>query len=183
MKRANLKANEIITLRDYPVYNEQILKIYFRVFQKGRGKVLPPCPVIPIKAGLPLINSKTTKAKKYNLMLIDFLRSNPKAKYFLIDGSHKTTAAALTHRKLPVIIFEKDEDFKGVKKMLDSGEILGWYKPKPTIKGSLDELANHHFGTNKFMTAGEKAIKMVKERILPEYMVKYFKSKRIKYIT
>ena len=45
MKIINLNPNQIITLNDYPIRNEQILKLYFRMAQ-GENKLVPPCPVI-----------------------------------------------------------------------------------------------------------------------------------------
>jgi len=48
MKIKNLKPNEIITTKDFPVRNLHILKIYFRICKKGPKQILPPTPVIPI---------------------------------------------------------------------------------------------------------------------------------------
>jgi len=87
MKYKLLRPNQIITLRDYPLYNQHILRIYFRIFSKNQGKILPPCPVIHKSSGIPLVNGKDAKSKKYNALLNDFLDKNPHAEYFLLDGS------------------------------------------------------------------------------------------------
>ena len=93
MERKKLNPNQIVTLNDYPVYNEQILKIYFRIFQKGQSKIMPPCPVIHKSIGVPIIKGRGAKIRKYNNLLIEFLEQHPQAEYFLLDGTHKTTAA------------------------------------------------------------------------------------------
>ena len=111
MKKTVLNPEQIITLRDYPVYNEQILKIYFRIFQKGQGKILPACPVIHKSVAIPYVDDKDFKSKRYNTLLEKYLQENPKAEYFLLDGGHKTAAATLSHKKIPVLIIEKDKDF------------------------------------------------------------------------
>ena len=63
MKIRNLKPNEIITTRDFPVHNLDILKIYFRICKEGHQKILPPTPVIPLSVGLPLLSGKDKKSK------------------------------------------------------------------------------------------------------------------------
>jgi hypothetical protein len=178
MKKKLLKSEQIITLRDYPVYNEQILKIYFRVFQKGYGRILPPCPVIHKFVGIPYIKGSDMKSKQYNLRLKKYLKENPKAQYFLLDGGHKTAAATLAHKIIPVLVIEKDEDFLICKKLINTGELIGWYKVENSIKDAIKELAKHHFGTAKFMTVEDKVKKMVKHKDIPKYIIQFFKKRR-----
>ncbi|MBW2969706.1 hypothetical protein KY319_01145 [Candidatus Woesearchaeota archaeon] len=178
MKKRLLKPSQIITLRDYPVYNEQILKIYFRIFQKNQGKILPPCPVIHKSTAIPFVKGKDFKSKQYNTMLEKYLQENPKAEYFLLDGGHKTAAATLSHKKIPVLIIEKDKDFKEGKKFIKNGELFGWYMIEKSIKTAMKELAKHHFGTKRFMTVEDKVKKMVKNKDVPEYMIKVYKKEK-----
>jgi len=124
MIRKALYSNQIITLNDFPVYNEQILKIYFRIFEMGQGKIVPPCPVIHKSTGIPLVERKGEKAEKYNKLLLKFLEQHPKAEYFLLDGTHKTTAATLCRRHIPVVVFRSDKDIKDAKKLVERGESL-----------------------------------------------------------
>lgn len=171
MKHKLLRPNQIITLRDYPLYNPHILKIYFRVFSKNQGKILPPCPVIHKSSGVPFVKGK----KAYNALLANFLDKHPKAEYFLLDGSHKTTAACLSKKLIPVVIIEKDEDFMLAKKLIEKGEFFGWYSVEKSIKEALNVLAKHHFGAKKFLTVEDKAKLMVKNRDVPDYMISFFK--------
>tara|TARA_B100000315_G_C14503695_1_gene553543 strand:- start:694 stop:1230 length:537 start_codon:yes stop_codon:yes gene_type:complete len=175
MKNKLLHPGQIITLRDYPLYNEHILKIYFRIFYKNQGKILPPCPVIHKSKGIPYTNGKDSKSKAYNTFLENYLEKNPKAEYFLLDGGHKTTAATLAHKLIPVFLIEKNGDFKEARKLVKSGDIFGWYEIGNSIKGALESLAEHHLGTREFLTVEDKAKRMVKNKDVPRYMIKIYK--------
>jgi len=177
MKRKLLHPDQIITLRDYPVYNEQILKIYFRIFQKNQGKILPPCPVIHKSTGIPKSESKNPKSRKYDQMLEKYLEENPRAGYFLLDGGHKTTAAALSHKLIPVLVIEHNQDFKEAKKLVAAGELFGWYAIGDSVDDSLKELATHHFGTRGFQTVADKTEKMVENNDVPAYMISTYRKK------
>jgi len=177
MKKKFLRPNQIITLRDYPLYNEQILKIYFRIFNKKQGIILPPSPVIHKSVGIPYLKSKGSKSRRYNEVLSKYLKENPHAEYFLLDGGHKTTAATLSHSLIPVWVIEKDQDFQEAKKLIKTGELFGWYKTGETVKSALDELAKHHFGTKNFLTVEDKTKVMVKKRDIPDYMISTYKRK------
>jgi len=174
MEKRLLRPEQIVTLNSYPVHNLQILKIYFRIFQKEQGKIMPPCPVLHKSTGIPLIKGKG----KYNSLLNNFLKSHPKAEYFLLDGTHKTTAAALTHSLIPVIVFRNNEDIKEAKKLVGKGEIFS-LTVGSTIKENLEDLRKHFFKTMIFQTVAEKTEKMVKTKILPRYMIDvYVKNKK-----
>jgi hypothetical protein len=174
MEKRLLRPEQIVTLNSYPVHNLQILKIYFRIFQKEQGKIMPPCPVLHKSTGIPLIKGKG----KYNSLLNNFLKSHPKAEYFLLDGTHKTTAAALTHSLIPVIVFRNNEDIKEAKKLVGKGEIFS-LTVGSTIRENLEDLRKHFFKTMIFQTVAEKTEKMVKTQILPKYMIDvYVKNKK-----
>lgn len=179
MKKKVLRSEQIITLNDYPVRNMQILKIYFRIFQKGQGKIVPPCPVIHKSIGIPLIKGEGIKIKKYNALLMRFLEQNPQAEYFLLDGTHKTTAATLSRNKIPVMVFRRDKDIRDAKKLVKSGEIIS-LTTGDTIKEVLEILKKHFLKTMIFQTVADKTRKMVKNRDVPEYMVITYSKKRLK---
>jgi hypothetical protein len=178
MKHKLLHPNQIITLRDYPLYNQHILRIYFRIFSKNQGRILPPCPVIHKSLGAPFSNNQNIKSKKCNLLLKKFLEKHPKVEYFLLDGSHKTTAATLSHKLIPVVVIEKDKDFEEAKELIKRGEFFGWYSVENSIKDAFDELAKHHVGTEKFLTVEDKAKLLVKNKDVPNYIIKFFKNNK-----
>ena len=178
MELKKLHPDQIVTLNSYPVHNEQILKIYFRIFQKGQSKIIPPCPVVHKSIGTPWIKGTENKVKKYNGLLTKFLKQHPKAEYFLLDGTHKTTAAALTRNRMPVMIFQSDKDIKEAKMLVEKGELFSLTTGN-TIKESVEELKEHFFKTMIFQTVAEKTEKMVKNKILPKYMIDvYVKNKK-----
>lgn len=157
------------------MYNEHILRIYFRIFMKNQGKILPPCPVIHKSLGIPYLNDQNFKSAQYNRLLRKFLEDHPGAEYFLVDGGHKTTAAALSHKLIPVVVIEQNKDFKETKKLIKTGEFFGWYSVENSIKEAIEVLATHHFGTKEFLTVEDKAKKMVKNKDVPKYMISHFK--------
>lgn len=176
MKYKLLRPDQIITLRDYPLYNQHILRIYFRIFSKNQGKILPPCPVIHKTSGIPFVPAKDSKSKKYNLLLSEFSNKHPNAEYFLLDGSHKTTAATLSKKLIPVVVIEQNKDFAEAKKLIKKGEFFGWNSVENSIKEALHVLAKHHFGCNKFLTAEDKSKLLVKNKKVPDYMISFFKN-------
>ena len=178
MKYESLRPDQIITLRDYPLYNQHILRIYFRIFSKNQGKILPPCPVIHKSLGIPFVKNRSAKAERHNSILSKFLEKNPNAEYFLLDGSHKTTAATLSKKMIPVVIIEKDKDLKEAKKLIKRGEFFGWNSVENSIKDAISELAKHHIGSEKFLTAEDKSKLLVKNKDVPDYIISFFKNNK-----
>ena len=123
MKILYLNPREIMTTKDFPVHNMDILKIYFKVCKDGSQEILPPTPVIPFSFGLPLLHETNKKANEYNKRFKDYLKNNKQTKYLMVDGSHKTTALTLTHKKIHAMILKKDEDMNEVRALIKTGEI------------------------------------------------------------
>lgn len=174
MKILNLKPNEIITTRDFPVHNLNILKIYFRICKEGHKELLPPTPVIPLSVGLPLLDGKSKKNQEYNKKIKEYIKKNKKIKYLMVDGSHKTTALTLTHKPIHAMILKTDVDIKEVKELIKTGEIFGIYKIE-NIKKQLKEIAKHLKPAKFFETVEDKTKRMVKKKVIPDYMIKYYK--------
>lgn len=180
MEHSLLQPHQILTLQDYPLFNEHILKIYFRIFVHKQGKLLPPCPVIHKSLGAPFMKEVDSKTKKYNIFLQQYLNDHPTVEYFLLDGSHKTTAATLSNEPIPVVILKSDKDFIEAKKLTETGEFFGWYSIESSIQEALLVLAKHHFGTREFLTVEEKTLLLVTKKDLPSYIIQYFK-KQVRY--
>ncbi|MBI4896723.1 MAG: hypothetical protein HY832_04215 [Candidatus Aenigmarchaeota archaeon] len=174
MQKKMLDPNQIVALKDYPLRSEQILKIYFRVFQKKQGNILPRCPVIHISSGIPYMHGNDKKSQLYNQALDEFFGDHPNAEYFLVDGNHKSVAAALSYQRLPVIVLREKEDFKESKKMVETGEIFGWYAIPNSVDEELQELRKHfikYFSQKPhFYTVGEKTEMLVRNNAVPKYM-------------
>lgn len=160
MKTIELNPNQIITLNDYPVHSESVLNEYYKKCK--RGEKLPYVPVI-----------RKEIVRKYlanNLLeeLKIFEQNNPTAEYFMLDGTHRTTALTLAGCKITAIIYETDSDIEEIKKLITAGIIL----QSGTLEHSIEaecEMLNKHF-TEKpyFMTVEQKTEKMKREKKLPQ---------------
>jgi len=176
MDLKTLHPKSIMTTNDFPVYNEQILKIYFKICQKDHPEILPPCPVIHISAGLPLLTENSEFAKKYNISIKKYFEDNPDVEYILCDGSHKTTALMLTHNTIHVMVIENDEDIKEIRKKIDYGEIFSFASPD-TIKDILEDKAEHFFEAEFFQTVEDKTRRMVELKVIPQFMIDFYNNK------
>ena len=174
MKIQNLKSNEIITTRDFPVHNPYILKIYFKICKKGHQKSLPPTPVIPLSAGLPLLKGKSKKAKEYNKKISEYIKKNKKVKYLMCDGSHKTTALTLAHKPIHSMIIKTNEDIKEIHGLIETGEVFS-LSTGDTIEKILNEKADHLKDADFFETIQDKTKRMVKEKVIPKFMIDFYK--------
>ena len=162
MKTVKLNPNQIITLNDYPVYSDNDIKRYFEMCQLK--KKLPCVPVIKKDIVKKYLDSELLR--KFQ----KFEQNNLAAEYFMLDGTHRTTALTLTGCKITVTVYEKDEDIIEAKGLVDSGQIL----ENATLYYSLIkncEILNKHFNIKPyFMTVEQKTKKMVEEGILPKDM-------------
>jgi len=171
MKYLTLQPEQIMTTNDFPVYNAQILKIYFRI-AKNNPKLLPPTPVIHKSLGLPLLKEENEFSINHNNEIMKFFEENPKIEYIMCDGSHKTTSLTLTHNPINVFLIETDKDIKTFKDKIISGEIFSFACPD-TIKEILLDKAKHFSEAEFFQTVKSKTDRMVNARVIPDYMIDY----------
>ena len=174
MKYDTINSSEIITLNDFPVHNEQILKIYFLIYQTGNAKIIPSTPVM--KVGL---FSDYLKEKNEDLsnILDDYLGTHSDIKYLMLDGSHKTTAACLNKENISVFVIESDEDIKEAKKWEKDGKLLGFSISELTLDECLENFHQHFNKDNHFQTVEEKTKRMIAKKVIPLYLIDYFETK------
>lgn len=165
-----VSSEKILTLCDFPVHNEHILKMYFHMYRKGQGKIVPPCPVLSLASWPPDAFGKTKKAKAHRQMFKDFLTSHPKVAYIVLDGTHKTTAAAFAGAEILVAVLRTNDDIREMKRLVAKGEAFS-YLGEDTIGASLAELVKHFLKFGCFETVAEKTSRMVAEKVVPEYMI------------
>jgi hypothetical protein len=163
MKTMKVNPDQIITLNDYPVYNKKILKEYFN--KCILGEKLAFVPVIRKNIVKNYFDENTLNEFK------KFEEKYPKAEYFMLDGSHRTTASSLAHCKIAAVLYEKDKDVIEARKLIATGQIL----ENGTLDHTLEkncEILNKHFNEKPyFMTVEQKTKKMIRENILPKYMM------------
>ena len=172
----NLHTDHILTLSDYPVHNQQVLKLYHRMFWKGHQALVPSLPVVQIDAVCLGVAGNSPKKKHYNEILSKFLSRHPKVKYCLVDGSHKSTAASLCKKNIKALILQNDADIREARKMVEKGELLSLTTGgTDTIDGALAVLRNHFFTAMRFETVGEKTRRMIRDKIIPRYMIREYR--------
>jgi len=174
MKIQNLRPSEIITTKDFPIHNEHILKIYFKICKHGNKEILPPTPVIPLSVGLPLLDGKTKTEKEYNKRIKGYVKKDKKIKYIMCDGSHKTTALTLTHNPIHAVILKTDSDMAEVKELVKTGDVFSM-NTRETIKTELKGKADHLKDADFFETVKDKTNRMIKEKVIPDFMIRYYK--------
>ena len=160
MRTLELNPDQIITLNDYPVYSDSVLSEYFTKCKLG--KEIPFVPVI----------RKAMVRKHFDDKLLEeferFERQNHVAEYFMLDGSHRTTALTLAGCKITAIIYESDKDIKEARKLVATGQIL----ENGTLNHSLEEnceILHKHFKEKPyFMTVKQKTERLVREKKLPQ---------------
>ena len=174
MQIKKVSPERILALCDFPVHNEHVLKMYFHMFRKGQGKIVPPCPVLPLTLWPSKAFGETKKARACNEKFIDFLTKHPQVAYVVLDGTHKTTAATLNDSKILVAILRTGKDIKIMKNLAEKGEIFSFLNEN-TIKESIDDLAKHFLKFRRFETVAEKTDRMVSEAVLPNYMIEQYR--------
>ena len=116
MKTTELRPTQIITLNDYPLHSNDVFLRYLERCEGGND--LPFVPVISKTIVKPHLGPELTD------IFDDFERQNPEAAYFMIDGSHRTTALTLSGCLIPVVIYASDADIVEARTFVASGEIL-----------------------------------------------------------
>jgi hypothetical protein len=107
MKTMELNPNQIITLNDYPVYSDSVLSEYYKKCKLGED-----VPFVPV------IRKEIVRKYLDSNLLEEFERfehQSPVAEYFMLDGSHRTTALTLAGCKISTIIYETDSDIEEAK--------------------------------------------------------------------
>ncbi|MBN1249622.1 MAG: hypothetical protein JXC32_18310 [Anaerolineae bacterium] len=158
MQTIALSPHQIITLNDYPVHSIAVLRSY--VDRCLGEEMLPLVPVIR-KAIV-----RRHLAPELGRRLASFEQDNPGAVYFMLDGSHRTTALTLTGRKIVVAVYETDADIREAAALIGTGQIL----ENGTLEHTLSEncaILNRHFQIRPwFMTVHQKTVKMLRENYI-----------------
>tara|TARA_Y100000310_G_scaffold201547_1_gene201651 strand:- start:3993 stop:4496 length:504 start_codon:yes stop_codon:yes gene_type:complete len=166
MKTIELNPDQIITLNDYPVHSDSVLSEYF-----GKCKMGEELPLVPvIRRDVVRRNLDDELVKKFE----EFEGENPTAEYFMLDGSHRTTALTLALHKIAVLVYQKDEDIVEARKLVATGKILKSGTLQTTMVGNCEILSRHFSEKPYFMTVQQKTDRMVADGILPQDIVQYY---------
>ena len=159
MKIAVLNPNQIITLNDYPLHSNSVLSKYFNKCKTGED--LPFVPIISKDIVRRYFGAELTR------IFGEFELQNPAAEYFMLDGSHRTTALTVSRRTIAAVIYETDSDIDEARELVVTGQIL----ENATLDHTLEEnceILNRYFAEKPyFMTVLQKAEKMIRENYVP----------------
>ncbi len=161
-----LSPKQIITLNDFPVHSTEVLNDYFEKCKSGKEIAL-----------VPVIRKEIVKQYFYGETLKEFeifIENNPAAEYFMLDGSHRTTALTITNRKIKGMIYETDEDIKKARSLVTTGQILENGTLDWTIKENCEFLNEHFSKTKLFQTVEQKTMRMVTEKVISEKMIDFY---------
>lgn len=201
MERRILQPEQIIVPGEYELGNESILKIYFRIFDRGHGKDLPP--VVVVNSGLItkqarqerlqeqiryMNQSEEANEKIHSPYGASYLIAKPaiqeteeryrkiegkleSAPYYLIDGNHRTAAAALTHASISALELQGDGDFEEIKKMIERGKLFDFKRPETSLQALVLEFENYILKyIEDCRTIRERIDELSSNGNLPQYM-------------
>lgn len=211
MKEFKMKPEGIIVPGELDVGNETILKIYHRIYQNNKGNFLPPVIVTQIKdldkykywleqtyqhwEHTPGLRERVDE-EVFNVRRFDYeqlfyrLRKFP---YVLLDGNHRTTAAALTKRKVKCLELETNEDLEELISKIDNGEIFEFKREETDLEKlkrefiawclSLNIYSNGNVCMMSSMksclryteTVGKRIEDLIAQNGLPGYMIENYK--------
>ncbi|MBI4152221.1 hypothetical protein HY495_00790 [Candidatus Woesearchaeota archaeon] len=182
MDRKIVQPKQIIVPGEYELGNQSILKIYFRVFDRGHGGDLPPVIVAH--------NSIGNRGERYftlNPRIVGDYRNrvqsyiNKGAEYFLLDGNHRAVASALTDHPIDTLELQSDEDIKKFRKMVERGELFDWEQESGSLIEIVDDFEFFCWEhLDEMMTVEERVKQLTSNGDLPQYMTdKYLQDKLI----
>lgn len=164
METIELNPDQIITLNDYPLYSNKVLNEYF-----DKCKLGTKVPLVPaIKKDIVRGHFGNELLKKFE----QFEEKNQMAEFFMLDGSHRTTALTLAGCKITAIIYEKDDDIREARKLVETGQILENETLNHTLKENCEILDKHFKEKPYFVTVEQKVKRMIQENYISQYMLK-----------
>lgn len=171
MERKTLQPGQIIVPGEYELGNETILKIYFRVFDSGKGEILPPC-LVTHKSKIQSNYLRKTfvdekRADEFYQRLMD-----SDSEYLLFDGNHKSVAATLCHTPIDSLELQTGKDVREVRKMVRDGGLFNFPHEENSVIKIANEFISYIFSpaNEMVMTVEERVDKLVSNGDLPKYM-------------
>lgn len=161
METITLTPHQIITLNDYPIYDVEMLRLYFSRCQSEQA--LPLVPVIR-KAIVRQYFTPELCAK-----LEAFEQAYPPATYFMVDGSHRTTALTLAGHKIDAIVYTTDADIVEARSLVVTGQVLDNATLLHSVAENCVILRQHFQGSACFMTVQQKTEKLIRDNYIAHY--------------
>ena len=141
-------------------------------------QLVPPTPIIHIANGIPLLPESHEKSQEHNPALQAYFNKHPEVEYIMLDGSHKTTALALTNNPIHALVIETNDDIRKMFELVENGKLFGFNNPA-TFPETLLDIAKHLSQSTDFQTIASKTNRMVTEKVIPQYMIDHYLSKKV----
>jgi hypothetical protein len=167
MKKLWLKPEQIISSGYQKLHDIEMLQAYFLMFSSGLSQKVPPVPVMHRDLIAPYfpVDLKSDFER--------FRSTVPAAEYFLLDGSHRTTAAMLSGVECPALVISSVEDIAEMKALVSQG-VMFKYDLGDDLLEVREQVIGHFRDIPNFQTTFQKTLKMIQDRTLPEYMIRAF---------
>jgi len=160
MKTTELSPNQIITLNDYPLYSNDVLSRYLDRCRMGED--LPFVPVISKEIVRGYFGAELLRT------FAEFEQQNPAAEYFMLDGSHRTTALTVAGRSIAAVIYETDVDIREARGLVATGRILENGTLDLTVAENCEVLSRYFSEKPYFMTVQQKADRLIRDNHIPQ---------------
>ena len=164
MKELFLSSDQTISSSYEFLHDIEMLQAYYLLCREGRSEKIPPVPVMHRVQVEPFFTPMLRR--KFD----QFIGEHPDAEYFLLDGSHRTTAAALSGHPCPAVIMQSQDDVGAMKAMVTQGRIFK-YTLGETIEEVRRNVLTHFEQSQSFQTSAEKIQKMIAAKVIPGYIV------------
>jgi len=193
MEKRILQPEQVIVPGEYELGNEQILKIYWDICNRGHAECLAPVVVARWDILGPDREDKLSSILQHylNWQSDDNIQQSIKrfdrfkkvirrAPYYLFDGNHRSVAQALTHNPINAIEIQSDQDIADIRKEMRKGEFPVFVRPENSLTELVESFEKYVIGdkgyfigddTRQAMTIHERVKRLTSNRDLPRYMI------------
>ncbi len=169
-----------IVVPDKEVGNEQILKIYFRLFNLGHGDCVPPVVVAhksKIDPGYMRENfgdRDRVEGQRFYQRLMCY-----PSDYLLLDGVCRCCAAAFCHQQIKSLLLENDSDIRNLHSMVDEGELIDFRHCCTSLTKMANKFVDSLYLARTIINLEEKVEELAKSSMIPSYMVERFRNEMV----
>jgi hypothetical protein len=189
MREVSLSPEQVIVPFEFLLHSESILRLYFRIIQRGAGDVLPPVLVVrPAYSDREFIRKRSVNHPETEALFQEIDdRVARRGALYLIDGNHRGVAATLCRRPLAALEIESDDDLDELDGMVKRGEYTdvpsfpleayehGWL---PTKLGALVTALEERHQGREVLTLDERTERLASQGEIPDYMILWYRSLR-----
>ncbi|MFC1787924.1 hypothetical protein ACFLZY_01755 [Patescibacteria group bacterium] len=150
-----LESSQLIAMIDYPpLHSPEAYTSYLEKFKSGIK--VEPAIVVPSELVINDLKKKRNRYSTYQESLQDFLTKHSNAKYFMLGGKHRSSAATILNLKIPCLVVSNDADVTRIHSLMKNGHLTGTSSVGRDFDDTVQELEDHFFEHKRFWTMEEK---------------------------